>query len=288
MTIGLAPRRPSRIPLCAGRVERDLGVPSVSLNRLIACRPPAGRVETTRKQSSDAGGSDIRRRIRGRGLRRWRLGFKQSGFRHITRDSRGNAFDAFTAFHASPPCYFPLPLSRSGRVGVPEVTSSQTSAPCRGDPAPSETAHFLSPFGVPPFASWPSYPATGFSPPRGRLTESRSALPDRSEFSAFRTCEIRPVSGVLSSPGPWRSRGQAYTPGRHRRFTTTGPRRQHHIPPLTLSITRFPSRLHLIHPSGLPLACCPWMVHRLLGVPLGFTPRVWSAHTAHARGGNGL
>ena len=95
----------------------------------------------TRKQSPDAGGSDIRRRIGGRGLRRWRLGFKQSGLRHITRDSRGNAFGAFTAFHASPPCYFPLPLSRSGRVGVPEVTSSQASAPCGGDPAPSETAH---------------------------------------------------------------------------------------------------------------------------------------------------
>ena len=48
VTLGLAPRRPSRIPLCAGRVEHDVGVPSVPLNRLIARRSPAGRVRTTK------------------------------------------------------------------------------------------------------------------------------------------------------------------------------------------------------------------------------------------------
>jgi hypothetical protein len=36
-----------------------------------------------------------------------------------------------------------LALSRPGQTGGPKVTSSQTFAPCRGDPTPSETAHPL-------------------------------------------------------------------------------------------------------------------------------------------------
>jgi hypothetical protein len=28
-------------------------------------------------------------------------------------------------------------------------------------------------------------------------------LPDRDGVSAFRTCELRPGTGVLSTPGPW-------------------------------------------------------------------------------------
>jgi hypothetical protein len=48
VTVGLAPRRPSRIPLCARRIERDAGVPSVPLNGLAARRPPAGRIEMTK------------------------------------------------------------------------------------------------------------------------------------------------------------------------------------------------------------------------------------------------
>jgi hypothetical protein len=57
------------------------------------------------------------------------LGFKQSGLRHITRALHGNAFGVFAAFRASPPCCGPLALSRPGKAGGPEVTSSRTSAP---------------------------------------------------------------------------------------------------------------------------------------------------------------
>ena len=60
---------------------------------------------------------------------RWELGFKQSGLRHITRALHGNAFGVFAAFRASPPCCGPLALSRPGKAGGPEVTSSRTSAP---------------------------------------------------------------------------------------------------------------------------------------------------------------
>ena len=84
----------------------------------------------TRKQSPDAGGSDIRRRIGGRGLRRWRLGFKQSGLRHITRALRGSTFDASAILHAFPPCCCPLALSRPGQAGDPEASSFRTSTLC--------------------------------------------------------------------------------------------------------------------------------------------------------------
>ena len=57
------------------------------------------------------------------------IGFKQSGLRHITRALHSNAFGVFTAFRAFPPCCGPLALSRPGKAGGPEVTSSRTSAP---------------------------------------------------------------------------------------------------------------------------------------------------------------
>jgi transposase, IS6 family len=43
-----------------------------------------------------------------------------------------------------------------------------------------------------------------------------------------------------------------------------------HLPELRL--TRL-TRVHVIHPSGLPLACNQWMEHRSLGFLPGFTPR---------------
>ena len=58
-----------------------------------------------------------------------RLCETQSGLRHITRALRGSTFDAFAALHAFPPCCCPLALSRPGKTGGPEVTSSRTSAP---------------------------------------------------------------------------------------------------------------------------------------------------------------
>jgi hypothetical protein len=57
------------------------------------------------------------------------MGFKQSGLRHITRASHDRAFGVFAAPRAFPPCCGPLALSRPGKAGGPEVTSSRTSAP---------------------------------------------------------------------------------------------------------------------------------------------------------------
>jgi len=40
VAIGLASRRRSRVPFSAGRIERDLGVPFISLNEVVLHRPP--------------------------------------------------------------------------------------------------------------------------------------------------------------------------------------------------------------------------------------------------------
>jgi hypothetical protein len=103
--------------------------------------------------------------------------------------------------------------------------------------------------------------------------------PDRNEVSAFRTCELRPVSGGLSTPGSWCSRGQMKYSSRHRRFPAADPIRRCHLPPPALDVTRLPSRLHRIRLSGLPLARSQWMGHRPLGFPPGFTPHAWYVHT---------
>src|SRR5690349_22589262 len=50
--------------------------------------------------------------------------------RRITRALHDSTFGTFTALRAFPPCCGPLPVSRSGKAGGPEVTSSRTSAPC--------------------------------------------------------------------------------------------------------------------------------------------------------------
>jgi len=83
--------------------------------------------------------------------------------------------------------------------------------PCSEGPVPC--LRFPVAFRLPPFASWPSCPATDIRFPRGRPTGGWSCPPDRDGVSMFRTGETRPVSGAPSTPGPWCS------PGRHRYFS---------------------------------------------------------------------
>src|SRR5262249_55228691 len=52
----------------------------------------------------------------GRRLTNWELGFKQCSFHHIMQVLQDNAFCAFSASPALPPCCFPLCLSTSGKV----------------------------------------------------------------------------------------------------------------------------------------------------------------------------
>ena len=127
-------------------------------------------------------------------------------------------------------------------------------------------------FRPPPFASWPSCPATDIRFPCGRPTGGRSAPPDLGGVSMFRTGETRPVSGAPCTPGPWCSHGRRRDFGHHCRLPAAGPvpRCCTHLPRLCL--TRL-TRVHHIRPSGLSLACGQWMEHRPLGFLPGFTPR---------------
>jgi len=84
VALGLAPGRRSRVRLCR-TCQRDVGAPLISLNTLAGRRPVlrgcAGHLRLRRR---------ARRRFQ-RSFRRmgtcidWRLGFRQSSFRHITR-----------------------------------------------------------------------------------------------------------------------------------------------------------------------------------------------------------
>lgn len=131
---------------------------------------------------------------------------------------------------------------------------------------------FLSPFGVPPFASWPSYSRHGFPLP-SRLAYRRLVGPsDRDGVSMFRTAETRPVSGAPYTPGPWCSRGRHRNFSHHCRLPAAGPVPRSYIHPPRFWLTRLMG-VHVVRPSGLPLACDRWMEHRPLGFLPGFTPR---------------
>jgi hypothetical protein len=78
-------------------------------------------------------------------------------------------------------------------------------------------------FRLPPFASWPSYPATDIRLPCGRPTGSWSSPPDHDGVSMFRTGETRPASGASYTPGPWCSHGRRRNFSHHCRLPAADP-----------------------------------------------------------------
>jgi hypothetical protein len=126
-------------------------------------------------------------------------------------------------------------------------------------------------FRLPPFASWPSCPVPDLCLPHGRPTGGWSVPPDLDGVSMFRTGEMRPVSGASYTPGPWCSHGRHRNSDHHCHLSAAGPvlRSCLHLPEFWL--TRL-AEVHLIRPSGLPLACNLRMERRSLGFLPGFTP----------------
>ena len=107
-----------------------------------------------------------------------------------------------------------------------------------------------------------------------------SPCPDPSGLPRSTCCEIRP--GWV----PPVSRGRRCSPGRQisprpplplPSGQPLYPRR--HIPSPRASITRH-QRSSRVHPSGLPLACCPRMERKPFGFPLGFEPRCYQRRTS--------
>lgn len=127
-------------------------------------------------------------------------------------------------------------------------------------------------FRLPPFASWPSCPATDLRLPHGRPTDGRSSPPDHDGVSMFRTGESRPVSGAPYTPGPWCSHGRHRNSGHHCHLPTAGPVPRCGVPSPEFWVTRL-TGVHTIRPSGLSLACNRWMEHQPLGFLPGSTPR---------------
>lgn len=93
--------------------------------------------------------------------------------------------------------------------------------PCSEGPV--TCSRFPVAFRLPPFASWPSCPATDLRLPHGRPTGDWSSPPDHDGVSMFRTGESRPVSGAPYTPGPWYSHGRHRNSGHHCHLSTAGP-----------------------------------------------------------------
>ena len=85
VTVGLAPRRRSRVPFSTERVEHDVGAPFIPLNRFVIDRL-SGEGYDARKSNAplltaspvDAVATSVR-------FHRWGLGFRQCSFHHIAQ-----------------------------------------------------------------------------------------------------------------------------------------------------------------------------------------------------------
>ena len=95
VTIGVSPRRPSRVPFDIRRPSATVGAPFVPLNDHIGHRPLTGGAPvTTTGQCNEwrrvtsvlpAGGNNTI----------WELGFRQSSFHRIARALRNRPYKAF-------------------------------------------------------------------------------------------------------------------------------------------------------------------------------------------------
>src|SRR5260370_645436 len=128
-----------------------------------------------------------------------------------SRSRRGRSSGPFTIWCLTCPSVRAVPavlLQRltchtSARFRVPArgagYPASYTRRPAEGA---SHASHFPGAFRLPAFASWASCPAREFRPTYDRPTGPPSLhAPDPGEVSLFRTHEIRPGLGVLSTPG---------------------------------------------------------------------------------------
>jgi hypothetical protein len=93
----------------------------------------------------------------------------------------------------------------------------------RGWRVRSSAFAFLLPFGCRRSLLGRPVPATDFRFPHGRPIGGWSCPPSRDGVSMFRTGEIRPVSGVSYTPGPWCSHGRHRNFSHHCRLPTAGP-----------------------------------------------------------------
>ena len=141
VAIGLASRRRSHVHKCYTS-ERDLGVPFASLNALTghrSCVPEDyGMLLQFRRRDRRRLQASFRR---GTCYSFWRLGLRQSSFRHITRVPQSTVPNAWTRplvyWHAP----VPVNLSDLGKPSDPG-TSLRVPPGCTGDTTARLVAHW--------------------------------------------------------------------------------------------------------------------------------------------------
>ena len=85
VTVGLAPRRRSRVPFSTERLEHDVGVPLIPLNRFVIDRLSGEGYGAQKSNAPVLTASPVDAVARSVRFHRWGLGFKQSSFRLIMR-----------------------------------------------------------------------------------------------------------------------------------------------------------------------------------------------------------
>ena len=95
VTLGLAPRRRSRVPFGTERLEHDVGAPLIPLNRCVIDRLSGEGYGAQKSDAPVLTASPIDAVARSVRFHRWGLGFRQCSFRPIARALRGGAVGVF-------------------------------------------------------------------------------------------------------------------------------------------------------------------------------------------------
>jgi hypothetical protein len=106
VTLGLAPRRRSRVPFGTERLEHDVGVPLIPLNRFVIDRLSSEGYGAQKPDAPLLTASPVDAVATSVRFHRWGLGFKQSSFRLIMRALQDGTISVF----------WPLPLFRHALV----------------------------------------------------------------------------------------------------------------------------------------------------------------------------
>ena len=116
VTLGLAPRRRSRVPFGPKRIEHDVGVPLIPLNRFAIDRLSGegyGAQKSNAPLLTASPGDAVAKSGR---FHRWGLGCRQSSFRPIMRALQDRTVSVFWSFplfrHALVPSGFRLEVNR--------------------------------------------------------------------------------------------------------------------------------------------------------------------------------
>ena len=116
VTIGLAPRRRSRVPFEPERVEHDVGVPLIPLHRFALDRLSGEGYGAHKSDALLLTASPVDAVAKSVRFHRWGLGFKQWSFRPIMRALQDGTISVFWSLplfrHALVPSGFRLQVNR--------------------------------------------------------------------------------------------------------------------------------------------------------------------------------